>query len=198
MANMWKMLAKAVGVTVGLWILFGLAFPLAMTGISQVIFPYQANGSMVTQGGRIVGSQHVGQNFATSAYFWGRPSDTANAPYNAEGSGASNYGPTNKKLIEDIKTRIAALVKATPGLKPAQIPLSLVEASGSGLDPDITVQSAIIQIPRVAKATGLSRSTLARLITQHTLGPQFGILGRQRVNVLDLNLAVYQTLHGGK
>lgn len=192
---MLKTITKAVGITVGLWLLFGLGFPLLMTGISQLAFPYQANGSVVTNDATVVGSAHVGQNFANSPYFWGRPSATADFPYNAEASGASNLGPTNRRLVTQIRDRVHHLTAATPGLTPSQIPLSLVESSGSGLDPDITVTSAMIQIPRVARATGLSTKTLTQLIASQTRGPQWGILGVQRINVLALNLAVYHKLH---
>lgn len=189
-----KLLRAVIGVSVGLWILVGLAYPLAMTGISQVIFPYQANGSQVKLNGKVVASAHVGQYFDQAQYFWGRPSATT-PPYNPEASTPSNLGPTNKLLIQHIKARVALLLKTTPGLTVNQIPASLVESSGSGLDPDITVQSALIQIPRIAKATGISRATLTKIVKQHIIGPQLGIFGRSHVNVVDLNLAVFKILH---
>jgi K+-transporting ATPase ATPase C chain len=189
-----KLLRAVIGVSVGLWILVGLAYPLAMTGISQVIFPYQANGSQVKLNGKVVASAHVGQYFDQAQYFWGRPSATT-PPYNPEASTPSNLGPTNKLLIQHIKARVALLLKTTPGLTVNQIPASLVESSGSGLDPDITVQSALIQIPRIAKATGISRATLTKIVNQHIIGPQLGIFGRSHVNVVDLNLAVFKILH---
>lgn len=189
-----KVLRAVIGVSVGLWILVGLAYPLAMTGISQVIFPYQANGSQVKLNGKVVASAHVGQYFDQAQYFWGRPSATT-PPYNPEASTPSNLGPTNKLLIQHIKARVALLLKTTPGLTVNQIPASLVESSGSGLDPDITVQSALIQIPRIAKATGISRATLTKIVNQHIIGPQLGIFGRSHVNVVDLNLAVFKILH---
>ncbi len=189
-----KVLRAVIGVSVGLWILVGLAYPLAMTGISQVIFPYQANGSQVKLNGKVVASAHVGQYFDQSQYFWGRPSATS-PPYNPEASSPSNLGPTNKLLIQHIKARVALLLKTTPGLKVNQIPASMVESSGSGLDPDITVQSALIQIPRIAKATGIQSATLRRIVTQHIVRPQLGIFGRSHVNVVDLNLAVFKLLH---
>ena len=189
-----KVLRAVIGVSVGLWILVGLAYPLAMTGISQVIFPYQANGSQVKLNGKVVASAHVGQYFDQSQYFWGRPSATS-PPYNPEASSPSNLGPTNKLLIQHIKARVALLLKTTPGLKVNQIPASMVESSGSGLDPDITVQSALIQIPRITKATGIQSATLRRIVTQHIVRPQLGIFGRSHVNVVDLNLAVFKLLH---
>ena len=189
-----KLLRAVIGVSVGLWILVGLAYPLAMTGISQVIFPYQANGSQVKLNGKVVASAHVGQYFDQAQYFWGRPSATT-PPYNPEASTPSNLGPTNKLLIQHIKARVALLLKTTPGLTVNQIPASMVESSGSGLDPDITVQSALIQIPRIAKATGISRATLTKIVNQHVIGPQLGIFGRSHVNVVDLNLAVFKLLH---
>ncbi len=189
-----KILRAVIGVSVGLWILVGLAYPLAMTGISQVIFPYQANGSQVKLNGKVVASAHVGQYFDQAQYFWGRPSATT-PPYNPEASTPSNLGPTNKLLIQHIKARVALLLKTTPGLTVNQIPASMVESSGSGLDPDITVQSALIQIPRIAKATGISRATLTKIVNQHVIGPQLGIFGRSHVNVVDLNLAVFKLLH---
>ncbi len=189
-----KVLRAVIGVSVGLWILVGLAYPLAMTGISQILFPYQANGSQIKLNGKVVASAHVGQYFDQAQYFWGRPSATT-PPYNPMASTPSNLGPTNKLLIQHIKARVALLLKTTPGLTVNQIPASMVESSGSGLDPDITVQSALIQIPRIAKATGISRNTLTHLVNQHIIGPQLGIFGRSHVNVVDLNLAVFKLLH---
>ncbi len=197
-----KYLKPLIGVTVFLWVLLGLAYPLVMTGISQLIFPYQANGSVIKIGNRVVASAIVGQYFNQKGYFWGRPSDTVNAttlkpePYNAENSAASNLGPTNKVLITTIKGRIAALEKANPGLKVSQIPPDLVEGSGSGLDPDISVQAALIQIPRVARATGLSSQYLKTLVDQATSGPEWGLFGRKVVNVTELNIEVYKARHG--
>ncbi|HBQ94794.1 MAG: potassium-transporting ATPase subunit KdpC [Firmicutes bacterium] len=189
-----KWLRSILGVTLGTWLLVGLGYPLVMTGISQVLFPYQANGSPVKLGNRIVASLHVGQYYHQPQYFWGRPSATT-PPYNPYASTPSNLGPTNKLLLEHVKSRIKTLQRSIPGLRVSQIPISLVESSGSGLDPDISVQSALIQIPRVSRATGLSRGFLTRLIDQHVSGPQFGVIGRSRINVMELNLAVYKALH---
>ncbi len=195
-------LKPLIGVTLFLWVLLGLAYPLAMTGISQLLFPYQANGSVVKIGNRVVASAIVGQYFNQKGYFWGRPSDTVNAttgkpdPYNAANSTASNLGPTSKALISTIKARIAALEKANPGLKVSQIPPDLVEGSASGLDPYISPQAALIQIPRVARATGLSTQYLHTLINQATLGPQWGLFGNRVVNVTELNVEIYKARHG--
>ena len=189
-----KWLRSILGVTLGTWLLVGLAYPLLMTGISQMLFPYQANGSVVKTRGQVVASLHVGQYYHQPQYFWGRPSATT-PPYNPYASAPSNLGATNKLLVDHVKARIEALQHSIPGLKVSQIPISLVESSGSGLDPDISVQSALIQIPRIAHATGLSRGFLTRLVDQHVAGPQFGVFGRSRINVMELNLAVYKTLH---
>lgn len=200
---MGRTIFAAVAVTVGLWLLVGFAFPLVMTGVSALAFPYQAGGSLVRMSGKVVGAQNVGQNFyGARQYFWGRPSATVNPttgkpePYNAFASGPSNLGPTNKLLIEHIQSRVAALEKAMPGVNAGKIPLSLVESSGSGLDPEITVSSALVQVPRVAAATGLSQGYLQTLIRLATVPAEWGLFGRRGVNVLDLNLLVYQALHG--
>ncbi len=197
-----KYLKPLAGVTLFLWLLLGLAYPLAMTGLSQAIFPYQANGSPVTLQGTVVAAAHVGQYFNEKGYFWGRPSDTVSTttgksqPYNAYNSAPSNLGPTNQTLVATIKARIAYLKKTNPGLKTRQIPPDLVEGSGSGLDPNISVQAALIQIPRVSRATGLSQRFLRTLVQQATSGPQWGLFGRSLVNVVQLNLAVYRATHG--
>jgi K+-transporting ATPase ATPase C chain len=200
-----RLLKPVVGVTVALWILLGLGYPLVMTGVSRVLFPYQSQGSVVRLNGRIVGARHVGQNFwGAPDYFWGRPSATVSAatgrpdPYNALNSGPSNLAPTNRLLVVHIRQRVQELLRATPGLRIREIPVSLVESSGSGLDPDITVAAALIQIPRVARATGLSPGYLKALVTLATRPPQWGLFGRRRVNVLALNLLVYRSLHAGR
>jgi K+-transporting ATPase ATPase C chain len=144
----------------------------------------------------------VGQYFGNSLqYFWGRPSDTVSVstgkpkPYNAFASAPSNYGPTNATLLKDIQSRIALYLKTTPGLTVSQIPVSLVESSGSGLDPDITVQSALIQVPRVSRYTGLTQTRLRQLVLSHVLPPDLGVFGPSRINVVSLNVALYQLLH---
>ncbi|POB12284.1 potassium-transporting ATPase subunit KdpC [Sulfobacillus sp. hq2] len=191
-----KFLRPIIVLTVSTWLLVGVAYPLVMTGISQVVFPWQANGSPVRIGTTVVASRHVGQYFDENQYFWGRPSATI-PPYNPDASTASNLGPTNRLLISHIVQRIHTLKATIPGLRTNQIPASLVESSGSGLDPDISVQAALIQIPRVAKATGLSPAVLKHLVDSQILGPQFGIFGVQRLNVVQLNLALYKLVHRG-
>jgi K+-transporting ATPase ATPase C chain len=198
----WRLMKPAVLVTVGLWLLLGLAYPLALTGVSQIFFRYQANGSLLKQGSVVIGAANVGQNFwGQKDYFWGRPSATVSLttgkpdPYNAENSSPSNLGPTNAALLQQIKTSVHQLLAASPGLKTSQIPLSLVESSGSGLDPDITLGSALIQVPRVARNTGLSQPYLRALVKLATQTSQWGLFGERQVNVLDLNLLVYKSLH---
>lgn len=186
-----KLLRPIIVGTVATWLLAGVVYPLVMTGVSQLLFPSQANGSPVRVGDTVVASRHIGQYFSQNQYFWGRPSATV-PPYNAEASAASNLGPTNRLLTAHIKNRIRALTAVTPGLRVDQIPASLVESSASGLDPDISVQSALIQIPRVSKATGLSAGELKRMVQDNVLSPQFGIFGRDRVNVVQLNLDLYK------
>lgn len=190
---------RAVLLTVMLWVILGLGFTLVMVGLGQLIFPWQANGSVVALDGRPVAARHVGQYFGNRLqYFWGRPSDTVSVatgksePYNAVNSAPSNYGPTNALLVNDVKARIRRYLQTTPGLKASQIPLSLVESSGSGLDPDITVQSALIQVPRVAKYTGLSQARLRHLVASQVLAPELGVFGPKRINVVLLNVALDQ------
>lgn len=198
-----RMIRPMIGVSVLLWVLLGLAFPLAMTGISNLVMPYQAQGSPVYLHGVLIGAAHVGQNFQPNPnYFWGRPSATVSVatgkpkPYNAFNSSPSNTGPTNAQLLANIKARIAYLIKTTPGLRTGQIPIDLVETSGSGLDPDISVQAALIQVPRVALHTHLSKAFLTQLVNDNVLGKDWGVVGRSRINVLELNLALYKALHG--
>lgn len=179
-------------VTVGLWLIVGLAYPLAMTGVSQIFFRHQADASPITVKGKVVASANVGQYFHQPGYFWGRPSATV-PPDNPLASGPSNLGPTNPQLLKQIKAQIHRLKQADPGLKTSQIPISLVETSGSGLDPDITPSSALIQIPRIARATGLSVLTLRHLVQSH-IQPA-GLFGVREVNVVLLNIALYQRVH---
>lgn len=198
---MLKLLRPAVGVTVALWILVGFLYPLVMTGVSGLIFPYQAQGSPLYRHGQVVAAAHVGQYFGKDAgLFWGRPSDTVSVrtgkpkPYDALNSGASNLGPTTLLLMQHIEARVRRLERTDPGLTPSRIPPDLVESSASGLDPDISPQAALIQIPRIAKATGLSRGFLTMLVQDNTQGPQWGLFGRSRVNVVALNLDVAQAV----
>jgi potassium-transporting ATPase KdpC subunit len=194
---MWKALRPAVVMVIAFTILTGLAYPLAVTGIAQVIFPWQANGSLVERDGKVVGSALIGQVFADDKYFHGRPSATTDtdptdatktvpAPYNAQNSSGSNLGPTSKSLVDRVKED-ADKLKAESD-KP--IPVDLVTTSASGLDPEITPAAAAFQIPRVAKARNMAESILADLVAQHTQGRTLGVLGEPRVNVLELNLAV--------
>jgi K+-transporting ATPase ATPase C chain len=170
-------------------ILTGIIYPLVITGLAQVIFPHQANGSLIVQNGQVVGSELIGQSFDDPRYFWGRLSATAPYPYNAASSTGSNLGPTNPSLTEEVKARIAALKAADPSNN-SPIPVDLVTSSGSGLDPDISVAAALYQIPRVARARGLSEEVVRSLLDRFTVGRQLGILGEPRVNVLELNLAL--------
>ncbi|MCY0900349.1 MAG: K(+)-transporting ATPase subunit C [Firmicutes bacterium] len=193
---------RAVIVTALLWVILAWGFTFLLLGLAHLLFPYQADGSVITWHGRAVASAHVGQNFNRSLqYFWGRPSATVSpttgkpSPYDALNSGPSNLGPTNAVLLDQIHRTIARYLATTPGLSVHQIPISLVESSASGLDPDITVQSALIQIPRVAKYTGLSPRELRDLVYREVQGPQLGVFGVRRVNVVTLNWALYRLLH---
>ena len=170
-------------------VLVGLLYPLVVTGIAQLVFPHQANGSLIVVNGKTVGSSLIGQQFTDPKYFWGRLSATGPYPYNAAASSGSNLGPTNPALLDEVKGRIAALKAADPS-NTQPIPVDLVTSSGSGLDPDISVAAALYQLPRVARLRGLSESTLRTLVDQYTQGRTLGFLGEPRVNVLQLNLAL--------
>ncbi|AOI79232.1 MULTISPECIES: potassium-transporting ATPase subunit KdpC [unclassified Burkholderia] len=167
----------------------GLAYPAAMTVFGQAVFPSQANGSLIEQDGKVVGSALIGQPFDAPKYFWGRLSATAPMPYNAAGSGGSNLGPLNPSLADQVKARLAALRDAGTDLsKP--VPVDLVTASASGLDPEITPAAAAYQVERVAKVRNMAPDAVAQLVAANTTGRQFGVLGEPRVNVLKLNLAL--------
>ncbi|MBI3430971.1 MAG: potassium-transporting ATPase subunit KdpC [Hydrogenophilales bacterium] len=170
-------------------VLTGGVYPLLVTGIAQGIFPRQSNGSLIVQDGEVVGSELIGQPFTDPKYFWSRPSATSPMPYNAGASSGSNLGPLNPALEETVKARIAALKAADPA-NAAPIPVDLVTASGSGLDPHISPASARWQVPRIARIRGLGEDEVIHLIDAHTEGRQFGLLGEPRVNVLTLNLAL--------
>jgi K+-transporting ATPase ATPase C chain len=170
-------------------VLTGLVYPLVVTGIAQLVFPAQANGSLIVRNGQTIGSTLIGQSFDDPKYFWGRLSATGPYPYNAAASSGSNLGPTNPALLEAVKARIAALKAADP-TNAQPIPVDLVTASGSGLDPDISIAAALYQVPRVARLRGMSEAAVRALVDQFTQGRQFGFLGEPRVNVLELNLAL--------
>jgi potassium-transporting ATPase KdpC subunit len=181
---------KTAAVLFGLLtILTGLLYPALITGIAQALFPSQANGSLISSNGQVVGSSLIGQQFDAPKYFWGRLSATGDHPYNAASSGGSNLGPTNPALQKQVSDRIAALKAADPS-NTLPIPVDLVTASGSGLDPDISIAAARYQAARVAQARGIALDRVESLIDQHTTGPTLGFLGEARVNVLALNLAL--------
>jgi potassium-transporting ATPase KdpC subunit len=181
-----KQLRIAILMTVVTTVIFGLVYPLVVTGLGQLFFPAQANGSLLKQNGKVVGSRLIGQPFTAAWYFHPRPSAAGNGydPIAASG-GASNLGPTNKQLIDRVKGDVDKLHAENPG---AAIPVDLVTTSGSGLDPDISPAAAEFQIPRVARERHMSETDLRTLVAKHTLGRQFGIFGEPRVNVLELNL----------
>jgi K+-transporting ATPase ATPase C chain len=167
----------------------GVLYPLVVTGLAQAVFPHQANGSLIVEAGQVRGSELIGQPFDDPRYFWGRPSATAPFPYNAAASVGSNDGPLSPVLLERVQARVAALRAADPGNE-QPIPVDLVTASGSGLDPDISLAAALYQVPRVARARGLAESEVLALVERYSEGRQFGFLGEPRVNVLQLNLAL--------
>lgn len=183
------LLRQSVKVFLVLTVLTGVAYPLVVTGIAQVVFPHQANGSLIEQDGRIIGSELIGQVFNDARYFSGRPSATGPTPYNAAASTGSNYGPTNPAQLDAVRGRAETLRKANPGAIDV-IPVDLVTASGSGLDPHISPAAADFQLGHVARARGLSESQVRELVDAHTEGRTFGLFGEPRVNVLLLNLAL--------
>lgn len=170
-------------------ILFGLVYPLVLTGASHLLFQAQANGNLVRYNGRVVGSQLIGQTFSSPRYFHPRPS-AAGSGYDAGASSGSNLGPTSRALADRVGTEVERLVKENPGLKRGNIPVDMVTASGSGLDPDISTANAYAQAGRVARSRGVSESRVRSLIAENTTGRQFGVLGEPRTNVLRLNIAL--------
>jgi K+-transporting ATPase ATPase C chain len=188
---MLSQLWPALRMNVFLMILLGVGYPLAVTGVAQLIFPHQANGSLITKGNQAIGSELIGQNFTRPEYFQPRPSAAGNDGYDPTASGGYNYGPTNQKLIDRVKASVDKFHKDNPDYH-GPIPADLLTGSGSGLDPDISPASAQAQEARVAKARGVSLDQIIQLAAQYTKSPDLGLLGEPRVNVLKLNLALDQ------
>ena len=180
----------ACKMTLVLTLLAGIAYPLLMVGLGYLLFPQQAAGSLIVSGGQVIGSTLIGQNFSSPRYFHPRPSAAGNKGYDAANSGASNLAPTNKALIEAVRSRASALREHEPGINHGKIPVDLVTASASGLDPEITPAAAEVQIARVAKVRGLSEEAVRSVVLAHTRGRTLGVLGESGVNVLGLNLAL--------
>lgn len=182
-----KNLIISVLYTIVTAIVLGILYPWMMTGLAQTFFPNQANGQLIVRNNVVIGSRIIGQSFTGDGYFYSRPSAAGTNGYDATASGGSNYGPTNKAYIARVDASVAAFEQQQPGIP---VPIDLVTTSGSGLDPDISPAAAYYQVPRVAKARGITESALRDLVAEHVTPRQFGVLGEARVNVLELNLAL--------
>src|SRR5438105_13961634 len=190
-----RYIRPAVVITLLFTVLTGLIYPGVITGLAQLIFPYQANGSLHSVNGKVIGSDLIGQYWTSPRYFHGRPSATVNlngtpSPYEADNSAASNLGPTSATLIKSVQQRVAELKKENPNAPPGPVPVDLVTTSGSGLDPDITIAGALYQVPRIAQARGLSQEVVKQVIMDHVHGRFLFIFGEPYINVLELNLAL--------
>ncbi|HMJ50355.1 MAG TPA: potassium-transporting ATPase subunit KdpC [Burkholderiales bacterium] len=186
---MWNHVKSGFFMLVALTVITGIVYPLLVTAVAQTLFKRQANGSLIIKDGNAVGSELIGQPFSSPKYFWSRPSATSPKPYDAASSSGSNLGPTNQALLDGVGDRIKALREADPG-NTAPVPVDLVTACGSGLDPDISPAAAYYQAERVARVRHIDPNEVRELIAKHTEKRQFGVLGEARVNVLKLNLAL--------
>lgn len=186
---MWHQARTAISLFIMMTLLTGVVYPLLTTGLAQILFPYQAGGSIIKQGDRKIASQLIGQEFKSPRYFWGRPSATTPAGYNASSSTGSNLGPSNPDLRKSIDARVAALRSADPDNR-LPVPVDLVTASGSGLDPHVSPASALYQVSRVAKARGLDEKKVTELVMKNIRDRQWGFLGEPTVNVVKLNMAL--------